>query len=67
MKRVKNYYVLSHRFNGYGTGFAKGFDSRLAAQLYAWFILWGFAQILTDFDLELRYPGYYHSLISFTA
>lgn len=67
MKQVKNYYVLSHRFNGQGSGFAIGFNRRAMAVLFACFALLGFAQVLSDFELELRFPAFYHHLVSFTA
>ena len=66
MKHLKNYYVLSHRFNGLGSGFAIGFTKKTSAVLFASLVLIGFARVVSDFDLELTYPAYYHHLVSFT-
>lgn len=65
--RIHNYYVTSLRFNGAGHGFAVGFDSRKAAYYFAAFILLGFADILSDYDLECRFPNYFHNLVNRTA
>lgn len=65
--RIHNYYVLSLRFNGRGRGFAIGFDSYKMANYFAAFVLVGFADIITDYDLESRFPTYYHNLISHTS
>lgn len=53
-----NYYVCSYRFNGRGSGFAVGFDDRLAAYLFATWVLFGFAEILEWWQFENRFPNY---------
>ena len=65
--RIHNYYVTSLRFNGAGRGFAIGFDSRKSAYYFAAFILLGFADILSDYDLEGRFPSYFHNLVNQTS
>lgn len=68
MKRhhLKDYYVLSLRFDGNGKGFAIGFDSEYSAYLFARLLMIGFADVVTDYQLEQRYPSYFHQLISNT-
>lgn len=67
MKTVKDYYVLSFNFNGMGRGFALGFSSEYSAYFFARYILFGFAQVVEWWQLEDRFPSYYHELISKTA
>lgn len=55
--RIYNYYVCSARFNGRGSGFAVGFDSRKAAYVFASIVLFGFAEVLTWDEFENRYPS----------
>lgn len=66
MKRIKNHYVISLRFDGLGHGFAIGFDSYYSAKLFAIYCLCGFADIITEAELEYRYPAYFHHLVSQT-
>lgn len=66
MKRIKNHYVISLRFDGLGHGFAIGFDSYYSAKLFAIYCLCGFADIITEAELEYRYPAYFHQLVSHT-
>ena len=66
MKRLKNYYVCSYNFNGLGKGFALAVDDEWLAYFIASRLLLGFADVLTDFQLEYRYPNYYHELVSQT-
>mgnify|MGYP006967132697 CR=1 FL=1 len=40
------YVVTSARFDGHGHGFCVGFDSRKAADYFATFVLFGFAEVL---------------------
>lgn len=54
--RIHNYYVTSYRYNGRGRGFAVGFDSEKAAYVFATFVLFGFAEVMTWNDFENRYP-----------
>ena len=56
-KRTYNYYVCSARFNGRGSGFAVGFDSRRAAYAFASYCLFGFAEVLPWWEFENRYPN----------
>lgn len=63
---LKNYYVISLRFNGRGKGFAVGFDTKKAAYYFATFILFGFGDVLEDWQLETRFPRYFHDKISKT-
>lgn len=53
-----NYYVCSARFNGRGSGFCVGFDSRKAAYTFATFVLFGFAEVLPWFEFENKYPNF---------
>ena len=55
--RAYNYYVTSANFNGRGRGFAIGFDSRKAAYVFASFVLFGFAEVLTWYEFENRFPN----------
>lgn len=55
--KVYNYYVCSARFNGRGSGFAVGFDSRKAAYTFATFVLFGFAEVLPWYEFENKYPN----------
>lgn len=59
-KRIYNYYVTSHRFNGAGRGFAIGFDSEKAAHIFADIILFGWADVLADWQLEREFPDWFH-------
>lgn len=52
-----NYYVTSANFNGRGRGFVVGFDSRRAAYAFATYILFGFAEVLTWWEFENRFPN----------
>ena len=63
-KRIYNYYVTSHRFNGADRGFAIGFDSEKAAHIFADVVLFGWADVLADWQHEKRYPEYYHSHVA---
>lgn len=56
--KVHNYYVVSANFNGRGRGFAVGFDSRKAAYYFATFCLLGFAEVLSWYEFENRYPNF---------
>lgn len=67
MKRLKNFYVVSYRFDGKGRGFAIATDSDWLAYFIAKRLLLGFADVLSDWQLENRYPRYFHQLISKTA
>ena len=53
-----NYYVCSARFNGRGSGFVVGFNSRSAAFAFATWILFGFAEVLEWWQFENRFPDY---------
>lgn len=64
--RIYDYYVLSARFDGNGHGFAIGFDNELAAHLFATYVLIGFANVVSDYYMEKRFPQYYHDKISKT-
>lgn len=66
MKRIRNFYVVSLRFNGRGRGFAWGFDDEYIAYFVASRILLGFANVLDDYQLERFYPEYYQHIISQT-
>lgn len=66
MKNLKEYYVLSYNFNGMGRGFALGFSSVHSAAVFARCVLFGFGQVVEWWQLEDRFPSYYHSLISKT-
>lgn len=66
MIHLKNFYVVSLRFNGSGKGFAIGVDSEYLAYFLARRVFFGLADVLTDWQLENRYPSYYHSLVSRT-
>lgn len=66
MKGIKNYYVISLRFDGYGRGFAWGFDDEYKAYFVANRLLLGFANVISDYQLESWYPQYYHHLVSKT-
>lgn len=57
IRRTFNYYVTSANFNGRGRGFAVGFDSRKAANTFATFVLFGFAEVLPWWEFENRYPN----------
>lgn len=63
---LKNYYAVSLRFNGHGKGFAVGFDTKKAAYYFVTFILLGFGDVLEDWQLENRFPKYFHDKISKT-
>lgn len=63
-KRIYDYYVVSARFNGRGRGFAIGFDSEKAAHIFADVILFGWGQVLADWQVERDYPTWYHSRVS---
>ena len=54
------YVVISARFDGHGHGFAVGFDSRKAADYFATFCLFGFAEVLEWWQFENRYPDYFN-------
>ena len=66
MKKLKNYYVLSYNFNGANKGFAIGFDSEYIAFFVAKRLMCGLADVVSDWQLEDRYPSYFHNLISKT-
>ena len=57
-KNVYNYYVTSANFNGRGRGFAVGFNSRKAAYTFATFVLFGFAEVMSWYEFENRFPDY---------
>lgn len=57
--RAYNYYVTSANFNGRGRGFAVGFDSRKAAYVFASFFLLGFAEVISWYEFEQRFPDYF--------
>lgn len=65
--RIHDFYVVSHQFNGQGKGFAIGIDSEYAAWILCRVCLFGFGDVLSDWQLETRFPTYYHNLISRTA
>lgn len=67
MKHIKNYYIVSLRFNGFGKGFAIGVDEEWLAYFIASRCLLGLADVLTDWQLEIKFPHYYHKLVSKTA
>ena len=52
------YVVTSARFDGHGHGFCVGFDSREAADYFATFVLFGFAEVLEWWQFENRFPDY---------
>jgi hypothetical protein len=52
------YVVTSARFDGHGRGFCVGFDSRKAADYFATFVLFGFAEVLEWWQFENRFPDY---------
>lgn len=62
--RIYNYYVCSHHFNGLGRGFALGFDDERAAHIFANYVLFGWASVLADWELEKFFPSYYHQHIA---
>lgn len=64
--KIKNYYVVSLRFDGLGKGFAIGIDEEWLAYFIATRCLLGLADVLTDYQLEVKYPFYYHKLCSKT-
>lgn len=66
MLKIKDFYVCSFNFNGHGRGFAWGFNDEWLAYFVARRVLFGFADVLTDWQLECRYPSYFHNLISKT-
>lgn len=66
MKRIHDFYVVSLRFNGRGRGFCWGFDDEYTANYIASRLLLGFANVITDYQLESWYPQYYHHLVSKT-
>lgn len=66
MKRIHDYYVVSYRFDGQGRGFSFGCNSEATAYLFVRLFLFGFGQVLEWWQLEDRYPAYYHKLISKT-
>ena len=66
MKTLKEYYVLSYNFDGMGRGFALGFSSEHSAYLFARCVLFGFGQVVEWWQLEDRFPAYYHGIISKT-
>ena len=53
-----NYIVVSARFDGRGRGFCVGFDSLRAADYFAAFCLFGFAEVLEWWQFENRFPNY---------
>ena len=53
-----SYIVVSGRFDGHGHGFVVGFDSRRAAEYFAIFVLFGFADVLEWWQFENRFPDY---------
>ena len=59
--RIYNYYVISARFNGLGRGFAIGFDDERAAHIFCDYFLFGWGQVLADWQLEKRFPEWYHT------
>lgn len=65
--KIHDYYVCSYRFNGLGKGFAIGLDDEWLAYFIAGRLLLGFADVLTEWQLENRYPTYFHNLVSKTA
>ena len=54
-EKTHNYYVTSANYNGRGRGFAVGFDSQKAAYVFATFVLFGFAEVMTWYDFETRF------------
>lgn len=52
------YYVISGRFDGHGHGFVVGFYSRRAADYFATFCLFGFAEVLEWWQFENRFPDF---------
>ena len=66
MKRIRNFYVISARFNGRGRGFAWGFDDEYLAHYVASRLLLGFANVIDDFQMETYYPEYYQHIVSQT-
>lgn len=67
MAHLKNYYVVSLRFNGLGKGFAIGVDDEWTAIFLARVCFLGLADVLTEYQLELKYPTYFHQIVSKTA
>lgn len=57
-KKDYNYYVTSANFNGRGRGFVVGFDSRRAAYAFATWVLFGFADVLSWYEFENRFPNF---------
>lgn len=55
--KTNNYYVTSFCYNGRGRGFAVGFDSLSAANAFATWVLFGFAEVLPWWEFENRYPN----------
>ena len=66
MKRIKNHYVITSHFDGQGHGAAWGFDYYPAAVAFAVMFLFGFAEVITEAELEERFPSYFHNLVSQT-
>lgn len=56
-----NYIVVSGRFDGHGRGFCVGFDSLRAADYFATFCLFGFAEVLEWWQFENRFPNYHNN------
>ena len=56
--KTYNFYVCSYRFNGRGSGFRVGFNSRKAAYVFASFVLFGFAEVLPWHEFENRFPNF---------
>lgn len=63
MKNIKNHYVITPNFNGRNQGKAFGFDSCRLANLFAAICLLGFCEVITESELERRFPAYFHSLV----
>lgn len=62
--RIYNFYVTSHRFNGAGRGFAIGFDDERAAHIFADYVLFGWASVLADWQVEKKFPTWFHGHVS---
>lgn len=63
-QRIYNFYVLSHRFDGHGRGFAVGFDSEKAAHVFANYCLFGWAYVQADWQVERNFPEWYQSRVT---
>lgn len=63
MRNIKNHYVITPNFNGHDQGKAFGFDSYRLANLFASICLLGSCEVITECELERRFPAYFHSLV----